>query len=210
MTFDQLKSVISTALEKELPGQDAQYKMVPAGRKRLDLNAMDHSSTKKAGVLALFVNEEDTAKLILTLRTEYDGAHSGQVSFPGGKKEDVDSSFQDTALRETHEEIGIRPDSIEVFGQLSPLYIPPSNFLVHPYIGFYDGPNHFIPEQHEVQRVIPVDFRLFNDHNNIVEREVKARGWKMKVPAFQVNELTVWGATAMMISELKEMVWSPQ
>jgi 8-oxo-dGTP pyrophosphatase MutT (NUDIX family) len=207
LDFTSLKKTFSEAFLRELPGQNAQYKMVPKGRSRVDFITLDETKVKKAAVLALIINDRGTPKIILTLRSEYEGVHSGQISFPGGKREKEDHNFTSTALREAEEEIGIKRDKVEVLGGLTPIYIPPSNFLVYPYLGFYNGARQFTRQESEVQKIIPVDFNVFNDSSIVKDKELVSRSWKMKVPTYQIDGYTVWGATAMILSEIKEMVW---
>ncbi len=156
--------------------------------------------------MALFANRDEKPNLILTLRPQYQGVHSGQISFPGGKREEKDRNFMDTALRETYEEIGISPSNISVMGKITSLYIPPSNFLVHPYLGIInDKTYNFTRQKSEVEQILQVNFNQLLSRGAIREQEISTRGFKIKVPVFPVGDKIIWGATAMMISELREM-----
>lgn len=206
LTFTELQSHLTKGLKQSLPGKDAQYKLAPLGRPRADIESLDKTSVREAAVLALFYEKAGQPFLILTLRVQSEGVHSGQISFPGGKREPEDENFRETALRETQEEIGLDPKNLKVLGQLSPLYIPPSNFLVQPFVGFYRGQPNFTKQPSEVKEVISIDFNHFLKPEAVMQKEVMARELKMEVPVFFIDKHVIWGATAMMLSELKEMV----
>lgn len=163
---------------------------------------------KRAGVMALFYPDvERQTRLLLILRKVYQGVHSNQIGFPGGKVERIDKDLKDTALRETHEEVGVPPSDVEVIKELSEVYIPPSNFLVRPFMGIYHNPQPFIKEEAEVERLVEVYLRDFlDDANHIQEILSTSYAKNINVPAFKLNGYTVWGATAMMLSEIKELL----
>lgn len=146
--------------------------------------------------------------LVFTQRRQYAGVHSGQMSFPGGKRDEADNSLLHTALRETHEEIGVEPAKIEVLGSLSELYIPPSNFLVYPTVGWAAETPVFNPQQEEVERVVEIPVSFFLDESNInLHTEINLYdGMKVKAPAYIYKEHVIWGATAIMLSEFTWMV----
>lgn len=205
MNFSEFQTRLNQILEKPLPGPEAHYKLAPVNRKRLNLDQIDKTRVKRAAVAALFFDLNNSPQLVLTLRNKYPGVHSGQISFPGGKREKEDQSFQDTALRETCEEIGIQKSAIIIHRTLSELYIPPSNFLVQPFLGTIVGDPVFIPEEKEVNEILSFDFNEFLDHQNLQKTSIKTGNYSMTVPAFNIHGHTIWGATAMMISELKEL-----
>lgn len=207
MEFQDFESRIQSALKKPLPGEDAQHIMAPLSRLRLSNQNIDQQKVRKAGVLALFEESQGATHFIVIRRTEYEGVHSGQISLPGGAREKQDDSFLATALRETHEEIGVEPSLIKVFGALSPLYIPPSNFLVYPFIGLAKEALSFEAEQKEVKTIhrLPVKELLQPETQQWKEVRV-SNGLKMKVPALVFNELVIWGATSMILSELRSML----
>jgi 8-oxo-dGTP pyrophosphatase MutT (NUDIX family) len=138
----------------------------------------------------------------------YDGVHSGQISFPGGKVETTDKDFKATALRETFEEIGVKPEAIEIIGQLTDFYISPSNFLVKVFAGYTLQKPVFIPDKKEVQSILVVDIDEFYDSNNIAEKEFYSTSRKTSVfaPCYLVNGMEIWGATAMMLRELLDVL----
>ncbi len=174
----------------------------------LKSNEIKKKKPKKAGVMALFYPDIDqNTKLLLILRKTYQGVHSNQIGFPGGKVEEQDKDLLETALRETHEEVGVTPESVEVLKELSEVYIPPSNFLVQPFMGFYSNPKHFVIQESEVEALVEVYLRDFLDNSNHIEEKLSTSYAKnVNVPAYRLNGYTVWGATAMMMSEIKELL----
>jgi len=167
------------------------------------------ANAKKAGVMALFYPDKaQQTRILLILRNTYPGVHSNQIGFPGGKAEKTDASLLETALRETHEEVGVSKEEIAVKQALTPIYIPPSNFEVFPYLGLsYNTPN-FVAQESEVEALIEVrlsDFLL--DSNRIDQNLITSySSTKIAVPAFKLNGYVVWGATAMMLNEIKELL----
>ncbi|NUO03749.1 MAG: CoA pyrophosphatase, partial [Saprospiraceae bacterium] len=125
---------LQTRLKQPLPGQEAQYRMARAFR---PVTVSPPENAALAGVLALFFPKNDEWQLALIERvvTHAGDRHSGQISFPGGKYEAADGILMNTALREAHEEVGIAPEEVKMLGPLTELYIPVSNFLVHPFVG---------------------------------------------------------------------------
>ncbi|MGZ4054219.1 MAG: NUDIX hydrolase [Bacteroidia bacterium] len=203
MIFRDFIERLKSRLEKELPGEDAQFLMAPFSRKRLKEIPGENYSPRKSAVLILLFPYKDSIHTILIQRPEYDGVHSGQVAFPGGKFEDADVELSYTALREASEEIGIDTKKVEIIGCLTDIYITPSNFLVRPFIAFANEPLDFIANKREVQKIISVDLFNLNDKKIRSEKSIShSSGIKIKTPYYDVEGLTIWGATAMIISEL--------
>lgn len=163
---------------------------------------------KRAGVMATFYPDaKGNTRFLLILRKVYAGVHSGQIGFPGGQWEEGDRELVDTALRETREEVGIPIGGIRVIRELSELYIPPSNFLVRPFIGLYPEPAPFVPDPFEVERVVEVPLVDFmDDANRFVAKLSTSTAQNMDVPAYRLNGYTVWGATAMILGEIQELL----
>ena len=134
-------------------------------------------------------------------RNTYPGVHSNQISFPGGKQELADKNLTHTALRESYEELGIETSAVHVIGDLTEVYIPPSNFLVQPIIGYSLKRPDFIPHEREVTEVIEVPLSHFQNSNNLQIVTIDVRGQDFTVPAFVISNKIIWGATAMILSE---------
>lgn len=195
-------------LSQPLPGEDAQYRMAPSYRPRMSKEEIVANNPRESGVMLLLYPKNKMLHIAFTQRKKYEGVHSGQMSFPGGKKDETDTDLTETAFRETFEEIGIAKTQIELIGKLSELYIPPSNFLVYPCIGFCKAPTAFIPQQNEVEKVveIPVDFFLGNKNVNLLTEIKLFNNTTVRVPAYIFGEHIIWGATAIMLSEFTWVV----
>ena len=209
MNFNKFLKSVSRINEVPLPAEDSQFKMSPPFRLKLaELQKDKIKNAKTSAVLALFYpDSKQETKLILILRKTYKGVHSAQVGFPGGKVEKNDESLEFTALRETHEEIGVPMKHIEVLRELTQVYIPPSNFFVHPFLGISRTTPNFVKEESEVEEIIEVSLTQFIDENNVVTKSVSTSyNLNIEVPAFKLNDHIVWGATAMMLSEIKDLL----
>lgn len=176
--------------------------------KELNEEGIKRKNPKKAAVLMLFY-PDDTLKtrFVLIHRKTYEGVHSNQVGFPGGKVEKSDQSLEITAIRETNEEVGVPIKEINVIRAISEVYIPPSNFLVAPFLGIVDKKPSFIPQESEVENIIEVLLSDFIDERSVFyEKLSTSYAENIDVPAFKLNGYTVWGATAMILSEVKELL----
>lgn len=181
--------------------------MAPLARLSADLSKIIQPDHKKGGVmLLLYPGRDANLTLVLMRRQTYNGAHSGQVSFPGGARE-AGESLLDTALRETTEEIGVPLQSLKVLGALTPVYIPPSNFMVYPYAAYSATRPNFAPNQREVAELIEVPLAaLFSDGaRQMTKMNIKPFGMT-DVPCYNFGGNKVWGATAMILKEFKELV----
>ncbi len=207
MKFSEFQSNIHHYKTTKLGGLEAQFKLAPQLRLQYSEEKIKNISPKKAAVLALFYpNKNGETCFLLTERASYNGTHSGQISFPGGKIEENDKNLQHTALREAHEEVGVLPASIEIIREITDVYIPPSNFLATPFIGFSKTKPNF-NKNAEVQTNIEVLVRDLLDDNNITSKIMSTSYMKeISVPCFKLNNYTVWGATAMMLAEIKELL----
>ncbi|WP_347372730.1 CoA pyrophosphatase [Aequorivita sp. Q41] len=209
MNFHDFEKRIVKVTKMELPGESIQHKMAPIERlQELKNKAREKNTAKQAGVMVLFYpSEASKTQLILILRKTYKGVHSAQVGFPGGKLEDDDDSIQDAALRETEEEVGVARETISVLKKLTEIYIPPSNFFVHPFLGITTTNPQFIPQEAEVEALIEVDLDDFMDAANITTQTLTTSyATNIEVPAFNLNGHIVWGATAMMLNEVRELL----
>tara|TARA_R110002073_G_scaffold72537_1_gene177737 strand:+ start:780506 stop:781174 length:669 start_codon:yes stop_codon:yes gene_type:complete len=209
MDFDSFLTHISSLKDVPLGGIDSQFKMAPALRKQFSLESIIKPNAKKSAVLALFYpNEINQTTFLLTLRAQYNGTHSSQISFPGGKVEKNDINLQNTALRETNEETGILTKDIKIYRELSKTYIPPSNFWVTPYIGYLDFKPQFIANN-EVDTFIEVTLSDLLDDTTVTTKNLTTSYMKnIDVPCFKLNDYIVWGATAMILSEIKDLLKS--
>jgi len=208
MLFDTFLESVVKIEHLELFGEISHAKMSPPYRLELAERMKEKAKTaKKAGVLALFYPKTVETHLVLILRKTYKGVHSAQVGFPGGKYEDEDKDLMFTALRETKEEVGVPEDMVNVIKQMSPLYIPPSNFMVHPYMGISEMTPKFVKQDEEVEAIIEVRLQDFlDDANSITTKVSTSYNVEVNVPAFQLNGHIVWGATAMMLGEVKDLL----
>lgn len=208
MNFQDFLKYVPNIIPIKLPAVEAHLKMAPKerreGLKNLDIDALN---ARMAGVMMLFYPKEEKTHLVLIVRNTYDGVHSAQIAFPGGKYEKADLNFETTALRETQEEVGITSDKIEIIKNFSPMYIPPSNFLVHPFLGISKEELSFYPDSREVASIIELPLSVFLNDEIIVEAKLSTSyGANILVPAFTIQNHVVWGATAMILSELREVL----
>jgi 8-oxo-dGTP pyrophosphatase MutT (NUDIX family) len=190
-------------LKNTLPGKRAQFKMAPSKRSE----EMANNSSQNAGVLILLFPVESEIYTVLIRRPVYKGVHSGQISLPGGKSEpDKDINIVDTAFREAHEEIGIPKEAISFVGKLTPLYIPVSDIYVQPIIGCINKEPHFIPDEREVDSIHKIQLKELLIPECIFEDEIILDdNRKVIAPYYKFNELQIWGATAMILSEFFEI-----
>lgn len=205
MNWSQLVKHLEERLQLPLPGASAHepLRAIPVGDIR---PVFSHSlAPKPGGVLILLYEENGIIKFPLIKRPEYLGAHSGQVSFPGGKAEVGETSLE-AALREGEEEIGISRYEVRVLGTLSDFFVIPSNFLVTPVIGTIESPV-FKPDQREVARVLTADLYSLLKDEAVQEKEILAAGkFPLRAPHFEVEGEMVWGATAMMLNEFRTIL----
>lgn len=208
MEFSEFINYIPKIRIQQLPAVQAHLKMAPAGRQEtMGPEYYKKLNPKKSAVMMLFYPKDGEAHLVLTKRNAYPGVHSSQISFPGGKAEPEDTDLKQTALRETLEEIGVKPGEIEVIMPFSEIYIPPSNFLVQPFLGIAENEPEFKPDPKEVTAIIQLPLDRFLDDSILTSSEMQTSyAQSIKVPAFVFEGHVVWGATAMILSELKETI----
>ena len=178
----------------------AQARMAPVMRRLLPPAG---PAPRLAAVLTLLYPQDEQIHLILTRRLASLRDHSGQISFPGGRRDPEDASFAATALRESCEELGLCDAPIEILGQLAPLYIPPTNFEAHPIIGWLDAPPTLVPNPDEVAEVIAMPLAWLLDDAHKRSEPWTFAGGVFDVPYYLIAGHKVWGATAIMLSELE-------
>lgn len=203
MEFDQLNNFLKDRLNGPLPGLEASNqmaaKMIAGDRKVFEYK----DPPKEGAVMIMLYPENGTIKFPLIQRPEYPGVHSGQMALPGGKKEGEENLIE-TALRETEEEIGVRRSSVEVIGQLSSFYVFASNFQIQPVVGRITSTPEFTPQESEVAQIVHANLNhLVSDDFVKVKKVMPRAGFELEAPYFDLEGKTVWGATAMMLNELK-------
>jgi len=209
--FVDFSKKISGELKLKLPGFSAQSRMSPPGRKAMIDSMNEKINPQLSAVLILLFSDDQSKspKIVLIERSENEnGNHSGQIAFPGGRVEDSDSSLLKAALREAEEEIGINQSDVTILGALTPLFIPVSNFLVHPFVGVNFGCPEFIKHSKEVNDIVSVglDDLFSKEIKSTAEILIKNRSQKMEVPCYKIEGKVIWGATAMIISEFEEII----
>lgn len=206
--FEKFINDLPATFDRPLPGQLAHAQMLTNSESRL--KATPNSRTRKSAVLILFYPYKGEVYLPLILRPAYDGVHSGQIAFPGGRYEPTDENLIRTAKREAQEEIGLRLTDVTVAGVLTELFIPPSNFLVLPVVAHIPYRPDFFPDPREVEQVLEVPFREIEDKTIIGSSEIQVAGNLIQAPHYFIQNHKVWGATAMMVSELLDVLGSAQ
>ncbi len=206
--FSEFIIQLKKALQNPLPGKEVQIRMAPYNHKVNEKFKDRTEKAKTACVLILIYPINNVPHLVLMKRPSYDGHHSGQISFPGGKHEN-DETYEDTALREAKEELRIVPEKVNILGQLTTLFIPPSNFEVFPFIGFTGERPEFMKDPKEVESIIEIDLPYLLSDECIKEKTMSlSAGFDFNVPYFDIKNEVVWGATAMVLFELREILRS--
>jgi 8-oxo-dGTP pyrophosphatase MutT (NUDIX family) len=196
LTLDTVRTALALP---NFDGVAAQLRMAPLTRA---LQRADVPGTAKlAAVLILLYPVEDVLHFVLMRRTEYKGVHSGQISLPGGKREDSET-FEETAIRETFEEVGVS-DPVEVLGLLTPLYVPPSDFEIHPVVGCLPAKPTWKPDPVEVAEVIETPLHVLFDPQVKEAEEWTRNGQPFPVRFYRIAGHKVWGATAIILSEFE-------
>ena len=201
----QFIEYLSDRLEKPLPGLNAQLRMAPAPLRDGPTRELEPPpSAKKSSVLILlFPNDENRLELILTLRSR-DIDHGGQISLPGGRS-DVDETYIETALREAQEEVGIKPESVQILGMLSDLYVSHSNNLVKPVVAYLPEIPKLTPNPAEVEEAFTVEVKSLAAKKNLTVENWDLQKYSYEVPFWDIHEVPLWGATAMILNELLDL-----
>lgn len=205
--FDKFSADLIQAIQQPLPGASAHQLMKPYLKLNKNLDAPQLLKPKLGAVMALIYPVDNIPHLLFIERPVYDGVHSGQIAFPGGKIEQKDVSFLNAALRETEEEVGVPAHQIEVAGPLSEVFVFASNFMVYPFVGILDAPPILTLQQKEVAATLHIPIPTFFKKEIIKEKPIKnALGFTLMAPYYDIEGKTLWGATAMMVSELCEVI----
>lgn len=205
--FETLITSIEVKLRGNLPGEKAHAKMIPANRESILRPVYDKDKVKQSAVLILLFHEEGKTKTVFIKRNTYEGVHSGQISFPGGRLEESDQSLLMTALREAEEEVNIPSAEVCIIGTLSPLYIPVSNSEVLPVIGYMTKAPILIPDPKEVEAVFTCEVEVFfQPHTKQIMEIELTNKVRLMAPCFVVDDFYIWGATSMILSELIELI----
>lgn len=203
--YSSILTYLRLTLSGELPGLEAHHKMLPPGRR---LKSYDHelSSVKPSSVLLLLFPEGDQLYICLTKRPSTMTFHPGQISFPGGKVEKEDHSAEMTALREAREEVGIDPSAIEILGKMSDLYVEVSKFSIQPFLAWANKKPEFMLNASEVEGLILFPLSDFVANETIFETELDTVTGPLRIKYYPFNGEIIWGATAMILSELIEIL----
>jgi 8-oxo-dGTP pyrophosphatase MutT (NUDIX family) len=208
MDFQDFLEYVPKLVGVNLPAKEAHFKMVPFERlESLKNQNLDSINPRNAAVMMLLYPKNGRTHLVLIVRNSYEGFHSAQIALPGGKYEANDQTYVNTALRETHEELGVHPEIIEIIRPFTNLYIQVSNFMVFPFLGICKEEIVFVPDVKEVVNIIELPLNDFLNDDLIVTTTMSTSYAKnIEIPAFKIKEHIVWGATAMMLNELKEVL----
>ncbi len=197
-----LTNRIKERLKAPLPGINAQIKLKPEIRNF----SKETGDEKKAAVLTLLFPINNRIHIAFIKRTDYDGPHSGQISFPGGMLEKTDKDYIHTSLRESEEEIGVLKKDIKIIGNLSSLFVPISNIRVFPIVGYMNSTPEFKIDDKEVQRMILIPLSHLTKKENILWESRKFENVKYQIPYFNYKLDKIWGATAMILSEFLTII----
>jgi 8-oxo-dGTP pyrophosphatase MutT (NUDIX family) len=193
---------LKTEILKGLPGTEFQWQMASSDRMKLNFQRNPGPDARAAAVLILLFPVNGSVHTVFMQRHNYDGVHGGQISFPGGKKEDSDKDLIQTALREAEEETGVDQKKISVLGTLTPLFIQVSNMIVTPFVGWANKKPVFNHQPDEVVFLINAELKKFMDPSIIKTKPFEIRGETIDIKYFDYEGHVIWGATAMILHEL--------
>lgn len=198
--------ILKSELLKHLPGTEVQWEMASSDRMIKNFPRKPGPDARVAAVLILLYPDKGVIHTLFMQRHNYDGVHGGQISFPGGKKEPADKDIIDTALREAEEETGVDRSAISVIGTLTPLFIPVSNMIVTPVIGWTKEKPAFVHQPEEVVYLIEAELKRFLDPGIIKIKPFEIRGELIDIRYFDYEGHVIWGATAMILNELLTII----
>lgn len=204
MDFDKIIEILKSYEPNQHLAVKAHYEIAPYRTNQLNSTL---TNPKIAAVLAFLYPKNEQTYFTLIERPEYDGSHSGQIALPGGKAEQSDESIIATALREAQEEVNIISEEVKISGTLCDIYIPPSNFKVTPVLGYSLKEPQLIPEEKEVKNILEVKLADLLHPNSVSKKKLKLKnGASITTPCFTLESKIVWGATAMILNELKYFI----
>jgi 8-oxo-dGTP pyrophosphatase MutT (NUDIX family) len=199
--FHRYVATLRSRLAAPLPGLATQLTMAPEYREPVLFADALRRPCREAAVLTPLCAVGGIPSVILTVRPDHLKDHAGQISFPGGRRESGESLIH-TALREAQEEVGVAPDTVDVLGALTPLYIPPSNFCVYPFVGVVADDVVLIPNETEVMSILQIPLPDLLRSSAQRRERLQVNGQTVTVPCFSVDGHRIWGATAMILAEL--------
>ena len=206
MNFQHFITQLEITITNYLPGEESQQKMRVNYDQSIELPFSKNNSTASAVLILLYL-EDNEIHFFLTKRSNELEHHKGQISLPGGTQEE-NEELTHTALRETQEEIGINKTSISIIGSMTPLFVPVTGFMIHPFIGYSSNKLEPTPDPSEVEAIFSVNISdLLNETNQTIEKR-NIRGYDVEVPYFKLNNYEVWGATSMILSEFRDLIKS--
>jgi len=206
MDFQHFITQLKITINNDLPGKESHQKMRVIYDQSIELPFSKINSTQAAVLILLYLADNEIY-FFLTKRTDELKNHKGQISLPGGKQEGNEKLI-DTALRETQEEIGINKTSISIIGTITPLFVPVTGFMIYPFIGYSLNKLNPKPDPVEVAKIFSVNISdLLNKENRTTEQR-NIRGYDVQVPYFKLNDYQVWGATSMVLSEVRDLIKS--
>ncbi|PKQ70186.1 NUDIX hydrolase [Raineya orbicola] len=207
MFFTEIEKLAKRIASGNLPGKEAQIRMVSDRFKDRYFELKPNAQTREGAVLILLYPENNTLGLPLILRPEHEkGVHSGQAAFPGGKKDETDKDFIQTALREAQEEVNLDTSQVKIVGQISPLFIFASNFMVYPTVAYVEKKPILEPNPTEVAEIFFTNIEKLKNPATIKKTIISTPQYNFETPYFDVAGKIVWGATAMMLSELIALI----
>jgi 8-oxo-dGTP pyrophosphatase MutT (NUDIX family) len=198
--------LLKEEIRKGLPGTEVQWEMASSDRMIKDFPRIPGPDASIAAVLILLYPIKGSIHTVFMQRHNYTGVHGGQISFPGGKTEPSDENITGTALREAEEETGVDPSKISVIGTLTPLFIPVSNIVVTPVVGWTDERPEFRHQEEEVVFLFDAEIRRFLEPSIVKTKPFEIRGEMIDVKYFDYDGNVIWGATAMILNELLEII----
>ena len=204
--MNQFAYNLKVEILKGLPGTEVQWQMASSDRMIQNFLRIPGDDARIAAVLILLYPYNGSVFTVFMQRHNYDGVHGGQISFPGGKMEESDENIIHTAIREAQEETGIEPEKISVIGTLTPLFIPVSNMIVSPVVGWTDTKPTFNHQPEEVVFLIDADIKVLLDPAIVKTKPFSIRGEMISVRYFDYEGNIIWGATAMMLHELLTII----